>query len=629
MIPLSRIPRRSHASACRYLRIYGVRPYSDLASSTNNLSESQETDAFTCRSRYWIPESQGIQPAKNETAHDMLLRAGYLRQSHSGIHHMLPLGQRVEEKLQNIIDKYMLQLGASKVSLSSISPQSLWKKTNRLDGYGQELFRLVDRKKKALLLAPTHEEEITALVSSASLSYKQLPLRVYQIGRKYRDEFRPRAGLLRSKEFLMKDLYTFDYSIKSALSTYEEVRAAYARLFDELKLPCLSAEASSGDIGGDTSHEYHLPSPIGEDFVMSCDSCDYIANEEVASARLSHPDDNSENVLDNDWSSVNVWRGVSKDRATLVNVWYPASFEGGDINTHAIKSVFPELDSSLEHSMQFWSSNPPNLTKPRGDLRIMNIIDYRLGSPFLSAFQTKLSNPSPSLILPKNSDINLPDITNDFITSSANGDLLNVVRIRDGDSCPRCESGKLKVQKAIELGHTFYLGTRYSEALGATVEVPSHLLEGEATPTKPTKSKTQMKVYYQMGCHGIGVSRMIAAVADHLADKKGLNWPRAIAPFEVIVIPGRNMEEDGVLVSKQLTNSQGHQPFDLMLDDREATLPWKLNDADLIGYPVIVILGKKWISEKQAEVQCRRLGSKEHVPLEDLPAHINKLLSQL
>ncbi|KAI1456877.1 prolyl-tRNA synthetase [Annulohypoxylon moriforme] len=625
MIPLSRIPRRSHAPPFRWLRVCNTRPYSNIASSLNN----PEQENFTRRSRFWTPGSQGIQAAKDETTHDKLLRAGYLRQSHSGVHHMLPLGQRVEEKLQKLIDKYMFQLGASKVSLSSISRQSLWKKTNRLDGYGQELFRFLDRKKAALLLAPTHEEEITTLVSDTSNSYKELPLRLYQIGRKYRDEFRPRAGLLRSKEFLMKDLYTFDYSVKSALSTYEEARAAYARLFDELKLPFLCAEASSGDIGGDKSHEYHLPSSIGEDFVISCNSCDYVANEEVASALPDPLENNPGGALDGDWSNVGVWRGVSKDRKILVNVWYPASFKRSDINTHSIKAVFPELDSSLDDSTPFWSSAPPNLTKLREGLRIMNIVDYRLGSVFIDAFRARLKSQSSGPILPEDSDINLSDVTNDFITLSANESPLNVIRIRDDDNCPRCESGKLKVQKAIELGHTFYLGTKYSEALNATVEVPSHLLEDEATPTNLTKSGTQKQVYYQMGCHGIGVSRMIAAIADHLADEKGLNWPRAIAPFEVLLISTINSEEDINLVSQHLTNSEFHQPFDLMLDDREATLPWKLKDADLIGYPVIVILGKKWIPEQRAEVQCRRLGSKEFVPLDGLRAHIDKLLSQL
>lgn len=538
---------------------------------------------------------------------------------------MLPLGQKVQEKLEKLIDKYMLQLGASKVSLSSISSQALWQQTNRLEGYGPELFRLTDRKDVPLLLAPTHEEEITTLVSKTIKSYKSLPLRLYQIGRKYRDEIRPRQGVLRSREFLMKDLYTFDYSIQSALSTYEQVRAAYSRLFDELKLPYLVAEASSGDIGGDLSHEYHLPTSIGEDNVISCNSCDYVANEELAATRLSLleetlPDTNSGDVL-----AANVWRGISKDRSTLINVWYPASFSDDSINTYAIKSVLPELDASLNDPIPFWSSvpNSAKLSEPRRHLHLVNIVDYRLGSPFANALKT---NSSSGVLLPSDTNIDLDTITSEYITSSTDGEPLNTLRICDGDSCPRCASGKLKVQKAIELGHTFHLGTRYSNPLDAHVQVPSNLIEGQAASNRTGDMTT---VPMQMGCHGIGVSRIIGAVADHLADEKGLNWPRAIAPFEVVVVSGKGLDTDGIIVSEYLANSPGPRPLDLLLDDRPESLPWKMRDADLVGYPVIVILGKGWSSDRLCEVQCRRLSSVSHVLLEDLPMYIHQLLSQL
>ncbi|KAK7970211.1 prolyl-tRNA synthetase [Apiospora saccharicola] len=237
-----------------------------------------------CLSRTWLPTGGLAQPDK-EDGHSKLVRAGYLRQSHPGVFHMLPLGLRVQEKLEKLIDKHMLSVGASKVSLSSLSSQALWERTNRLDAYGPELFRLTDRKDAPLILAPTHEEEITSLVSKLVTSYKNLPLRLYQIGRKYRDELRPRQGVLRSREFVMKDLYTFDASVEAALESYAEVRAAYSQLFDELKIPYVVAEASSGDIGGDLSHEYHLHSSMGEDMVISCNSCSYVANEELAVAK--------------------------------------------------------------------------------------------------------------------------------------------------------------------------------------------------------------------------------------------------------------------------------------------------------------------------------------------------------
>ncbi|KAI1807334.1 prolyl-tRNA synthetase [Daldinia bambusicola] len=617
MMFLSRIPRRKYAFTLQRLTVYAIRPSSTSASPNSHPLEPDVQDSFTRLSKFWIPTG-GITATENEDAHSKLIRAGYLRQSHAGIFHMLPLGQKVQEKLERLIDKYMSQVGASKVALSSISSQSLWQQTNRLEGYGPELFRLTDRKDVPYLLAPTHEEEITSLVAKTIKSYKNLPLKLYQIGRKYRDEIRPRHGVLRSREFLMKDLYTFDYSVQSALSTYEQVRAAYSRLFDELKLPYLVAEASSGDIGGDLSHEYHLPTSIGEDNVINCNSCDYVANEELASTRLDPsdiPPAESGDVL-----TAGVWRGVSKDRSTLINVWYPASYSDEDINTYAIKSVLPELDSSLIDSTPFWSATP---SESRNGLRLVNIVDCRLGSPFTVALEL---NPDPKFLLPEGADLDLSIVTTDYITTSANGEPLNVLRIRDGDSCPRCESGKLKVQKAIELGHTFHLGTRYSEPLEAHVQVPKHLIEGDSSTAKPGSMVT---VPMQMGCHGIGVSRIIGAVADHLADSKGLNWPRAIAPFEVVVIPGRGLDQDSVIVSEYLANSQASRPLDLLLDDRPESLPWKMRDADLIGYPVVVILGKGWSTDRLCEVQCRRLSSVSHVVLEELPMYINQLLTQL
>ncbi|KAI1482482.1 prolyl-tRNA synthetase [Daldinia eschscholtzii] len=618
MMFLSRTPMRKYAFTLQRLRVYAIRPSSTSASPNDLPPEASIQDSFTRLSKFWIPTG-GITATENEDAHSKLIRAGYLRQSHAGIFHMLPLGQKLQEKLERLIDKYMSQIGASKVALSSISSQALWQQTNRLEGYGPELFRFADRKEVPYLLAPTHEEEITTLVSKTIKSYKNLPLRLYQIGRKYRDEIRPRHGVLRSREFLMKDLYTFDYSVQSALSTYEQVRAAYSRLFDELKLPYLVAEASSGDIGGDLSHEYHLPTSIGEDNVINCDSCDYVANEELAATRLN-PSEDTPPAESGDVLTAGVWRGVSKDRSTLINVWYPASYSDDDINTYAIKSVLPELDSSLIDSTPFWSSTS---SETRQALRLVNIVDYRLGSPFTIALET---NPDPKFLLPEGADLDLSLITSDYITTSTNGDPLNLLRIRDGDDCPRCESGKLKVRKAIELGHTFHLGTRYSEPLEAHVQVPKNLIEGDGSTAK---SGSMTTVPMQMGCHGIGVSRIIGAVADHLADSKGLNWPRAIAPFEVVVIPGRGLDNDSVIVSEYLANSQASRPLDLLLDDRSESLPWKMRDADLIGYPVVVILGKGWSTDRLCEVQCRRLSSVSHVVLEDLPMYINQLLTQL
>ncbi|KAI1505337.1 hypothetical protein F5X99DRAFT_369051 [Biscogniauxia marginata] len=631
--------KRTRISVLRNPKSHVTRTINNTA-SIDNLSTSQTPSRYARLSRFWLATG-GITPTGDEDGNAKLIRAGYLRQSHAGIFHILPLGQRVQEKLEKLIDKYMLQLGASKVSLSSISSQALWQQTNRLEGYGQELFRFNDRKDVPYLLAPTHEEEITTLVAKTVKSYKSLPLRLYQIGRKYRDEIRPRHGVLRSREFVMKDLYTFDHSVQSALSTYGQVRAAYSQLFDELKLPYLVAEASSGDIGGDLSHEYHLPTPIGEDNVISCNSCSYVANEELAVTRLG-PLENIAAKETNDTDThlenhpekapaARVWRGVSKDRGILINVWYPAPYSDTDVNTHFIKSILPELDSSLENPSASWESALTAAEKSHTEqnLKLLNIVDYRLGPQFVGVLKDSI-NPLP--LIPKFDNLDTTKLASKYITSAPDGALLNTLRICDGDNCPKCESGKLKVQRAIELGHTFHLGTRYSELLEAHVQVPLNILEGRPGSTKNESIKT---VSMQMGCHGIGVSRIIGAVADHLGDEKGLNWPRAIAPFEVVVIPGRGLEEDAVTVADYLidnsdqTDHQTSRYIDLVLDDRPESFPWKMNDADLVGYPVVVILGRKWTSDRLCEVQCRRLRIISHVSLEELPMYINQLLSQL
>ncbi|KAI1868707.1 uncharacterized protein JN550_006282 [Neoarthrinium moseri] len=550
-----------------------------------------------CLSKIWLPTG-GITASGEEDGHSKLIRAGYLRQSHAGIFHMLPLGQRVQEKLEKLIDKHMMQVGASKVSLSSISSQALWEKTSRLDGYGPELFRLNDRKETPYLLAPTHEEEITTLVSKLATSYKNLPIRLYQIGRKYRDEMRPRHGLLRSREFVMKDLYTFDATIESALQTYSEVRAAYSRLFDELKLPYLVAEASSGDIGGDLSHEYHLPSTVGEDNVLSCDSCTYVANEELAVAR-PRSSDKAQSLVKH------CWHGITKDRSTLVTVWcmVPQELADSPVNTHAIKSIVPGLDSGVEDPKALWESVIKSATREAAEKpKTIHIVDQTYGNQTLEA-----------------ADLSSATTEVEVIKSSQGGQPLNILKIQNGDSCAQCSSGTLRLQKAVELGHTFHLGTRYSEPLGANVQL-----------------RENITVPMQMGCHGIGVSRILGAVADHLADEKGLNWPRVIAPFEVVVIPGRGVEEgDAIRVYDHIAKGDGSQdskatqPVDVVLDDRTESFPWKMKDADTVGYPIIVLLGRNWASEGLCEVQCRRLSVKKNVPLSDLPVCINDLLSQL
>lgn len=475
-----------------------------------------------------------------------------------------------------------------------------------------KLFRFSDRKSVPYLLSPTHEEEITTLVGRTVKSYKELPLRLYQITRKYRDEFRPRHGLLRGREFTMKDLYTFDNSVESALDTYHKVRDVYAKIFCDMRLPVLSAKASSGDMGGDLSHEYHLPTPLGEDRVVSCDSCGHAVNEEIASPVLcedaSHGD------------SFHVWRGITKDRSKLVNVVYPMwtkpvaggevrEYGSQDLNLSAVKSVVPDLDTSVEDVLPFWSAALDGTAR-----EVVNVVDSRL---WLSLHG---HSEGPALGMPSwPAEINPPPAplpVSSHHTAGQGSRPLNLLRIRTGDKCPECSSDTLRVDKAMELGHTFFLGTRYSKPLGAMVSMP------QATQPLPM----------QMGCHGIGISRVVGAVAEHLADEVGLNWPASIAPYSCVVIPGKDADDgEAMQLCNHIIGCTGaaNAVPDVVLDDRTRPLSWKLTDADLIGFPIIVLLGREWRSHKRVEVQCRRLGVKRAVDTADLSSVIGHLHSLL
>ncbi|KAI9757332.1 MAG: hypothetical protein M1815_001419 [Lichina confinis] len=423
----------------------------------------------------------------------------------------------------------------------------------------------------------------------------------------------------------------------------------------------LVAEASSGDMGGSLSHEYHLPNSAGEDEIVSCDNCSYQANMEIASdeattvgivrSRSAAPDTggtSGDRVLEpvvaqeagpGPPSHILMWSGVADNGPTLVNVFYPrCSSQAGrekGINVAAIKSIVPSLDAGREDAAHWWeaqylrhSENEPSIYKPR----IINIYDGRLSTAVDSS---GVSAAAESLISEQIPSERLAHVhTTQMTTDPASGRLLNVLSVVGGDPCPRCREGRLRIQQAIELGHTFFLGTRYTEIFRAHAHV-----DGAADPKESTT-----RLPLQMGCYGIGVSRVIGAVAGAIADETGLNWPRVMAPFEVVVIYRDPMEEDAKAVYDALRDgvptddsarsndglSSHSATLDIVLDDRRQGFIWKLKDADLLGFPVVVVLGRAWASERKLEVHCRRLGGlREEVPLRELPAFVHGLLDQL
>ncbi|KAF6810930.1 prolyl-tRNA synthetase [Colletotrichum sojae] len=604
------------------------------------IARSHGTERTRSRlSTVWVPTG-GIEAVQNEDAHNKLIRAGFIRQSHSGIFHLLPLGRRVQDKLEKLIDFYMQDLGASRVALSTITSKDLWQKSGRLALLEPELFGFDDRKGAKYMLSPTHEEEITSLVAKTVKSYKDLPLRLYQITRKFRDELRPRHGLLRSREFTMKDLYTFDVTHEGALETYQKVQAAYAGVFGALKLPVIVARASSGDMGGDLSHEYHLPTPVGEDTVITCNTCDYTVNTEIADSRTDMEDISAQvsparSSTAAAASSAKVWRGISKDRSTLVNVWYPgrlvegselAEIQNADVSIPAVKTIVSDLDASVDDVLSLWKDaiTPMSAGGQVASVlpKIVNLIDYRLSKD--TGELLRREHVMWPQTLPLDAVRRMESVT---VTQNGHGQLLNLLTARTGDRCPSCTGGFLKVQKALEVGHTFHLGTRYSKPLGAVISIPPSLASG--SDASQTKSAGQISLM-QMGCHGIGVSRLIGAVVEHLADEKGLQWPRAIAPYEAVVISGTDLIDEAIGIYDELTaRSAGHEEIDAVLDDRNVSFGWKMKDADLIGYPVIVVVGRVWKETGNCEVQCRRLGVKDTVPLKDLQQHVSALLGKL
>lgn len=513
-----------------------------------------------------------------------------------------------------------------------------------------------------------------------------------KIARKYRDEPRPRQGLLRTREFLMKDLYTFDATKEKALETYETVGRAYSAFFDEFKIPYLKAEAHSGNIGGSLSHEYHLPSQKGEDNIISCSSCSYAANEELvmgahtstASKTLSNYADPSNSISSDDshqnsHPSIEThfldsfpykrWIGVSKDRATIFAAIYPAEIEDltlpnrpirkTQLNPYVLKKLSNDLvDLSVDHHL--------------GDLEANQVyrefFDYRLPQSFINAYHIEQGRQAPRSTLAPGKDDNLSKPEE----KRRGDDNFDLIKICSGDACPNCSQNTLQVQRAVELGHTFHLGTRYSGPLKATFAIdPANTAAGKPKLEVPSDEDDdheffppQGQAYMQMGCHGIGVSRIIAAVASSLVDAQGLNWPRVIAPFETIIIPAKGLESAAVQVydllrsvsldhddggnsrhsqtddSAVVTTSTGTAAggtvnatsrIDVILDDRDKDLAWKFKDADLIGYPVMVIVGRTWRSKSPGivEVQCRRLGFRKEVLVQELRMVVTGLLDRL
>ena len=434
----------------------------------------------------------------------------------------------------------------------------------------------------------------------------------------------------------MKDLYTFDFNVPNAMATYNAVKDAYMRIFDELKLRYYVAAADSGNMGGSLSHEFHINSVKGDDTIVTCSSCSHTFNEEIANGKAQQAAESEiKEKVGAQPLETNLGHTyfISKDKKTLVRTFYPKKLrvqqesdaESRSVNPHAVAAIVrsygTELDTGVEDAVKEWNKVMEKFAAHKvgagkventassdteGKFFVVDLFDFRV---------REAQDQVPTF------DIPVP-FSPQFICLdrySGTGEFLDVLNSQTGDSCLKCGEGTLKVSRSTELAHTFYLGTKYTDILGANVAVdPAQLKSGKGKNVVPM----------EMGCYGIGVSRLISAVANALADNRGLNWPRAMAPFEVMVVGTQGLEKEAENIYDELATQMGG-PTDIILDDRDRTTGWKLNDADVVGYPVTVVVGKAWSSEKKVEVQSRRLGVKTLVAPEELPDFVTSLLERL
>ncbi|KAG1141262.1 hypothetical protein G6F37_008433 [Rhizopus arrhizus] len=552
-------------------------------------------------SNYFIPSTRDKTTSTSLSSHALLLRSGTIRQSGAGIYSLLPLGLRIIEKIERIVDEEMQSIGSQKLSLPILLNPEDWKKTGRWDGAAGEFFRLKDRKESDLLLAPTHEEEITRLVASELRSPKQLPIRLYQIGRKYRDELRPRAGLLRGREFIMKDLYSFDQTVEDAFKSYEDVTGAYKRVFERIGVPFVIAEADSGNIGGSKSHEYHLVSTVGEDTLLTCSSCGYSANEELAVGRISSTAEN-QNVLEKSELSVTIKSHIGIKEQPLDST--VLSFRESGNAVDGVQGYAAVLTPA---------GRPANLLKVQTRLsKYLKSIEEldEVGTLELNPLSEQtLKETSTDLVLP-----NLHVFLDDSISLSSQVEPSSILTVhppdhfriaKEGDHCTSCDN-PLSSVKAIECGHTFYLGTKYSSILDCGFRKPN----GD-------------KIYAEMGCYGIGITRLLAALAEACQDEKGIVWPEHLAPYRVCIIPTDDRNESFKKVADEAYDKL-NQVFknDIVVDDRRSGFGAKIKDAELVGYPYTIIIGQKTLTDKQTVELHERVQGKEskktEIPLDEL-----------
>ncbi|KPK24658.1 MAG: prolyl-tRNA synthetase [Nitrospira bacterium SG8_3] len=568
-------------------------------------------------SNYLIPTHKEVPAEAEVISHQLMLRAGLIRKLTSGIYTYLPAGLRALRKVENIIREEMNRAGAIEVLMPAVQPAELWQESGRWEYYGRELLRFKDRHNRDACLGPTHEEVITDLLRKEVHSYRQMPINLYQIQTKFRDEIRPRFGVMRCREFVMKDAYSFDAQEEGADKSYEIMYQTYSRIFRRCGLKFRAVEADTGSIGGSFSHEFMVLADTGEDQIVNCRKCDYAANLEKAEVNREALEPSPLN---------------KEEMKPVEEVETP-----GIRTVEEVTSFLSISPSQLIKTLIFKSDGDVVAALVRGD-HDLNEIKLR---NLLGAEQVEMAEPGlvaevsgaplgfagpMGLKVRVVADHAIEEMKN-AVTGGNRQDLhlRNVNKERDfqvdlfgdlrmitpEDSCPRCGS-EIRFGRGIEVGHVFKLGTKYSEAMGAD------FLDEDGVE-KPIV----------MGCYGIGVGRTVAAAIEQNHDENGIIFPIPIAPFEVVILPLQMHEPKVVQASEKIYTELSESGLDVLLDDRDLRAGVKFNDADLLGTPVRITVGMRNLKNSEVEMKLRTEKESSRVPLQDALALIKQKVKEL
>ncbi len=578
-------------------------------------------------SKTLIPTLKETPEGAEIPSHILMLRAGLVAQVMAGAYSYLPLGLRSLHKATQIVREELNRTGAVEILMSAMCPVALYEQTGRVEAFGNVLVKAnLPRggKNVPIVFCPTHEEIVTDLVSRFVSSYRQLPITLYQIQTKFRNEERPRFGTLRTSEFLMKDAYSFHTSLESLNETYKEMYAAYCKIFERCGLPFLPVEAESGPIGGDASHEFMIPSPNGEDKIVHCEACGYAANTEKAEIGQ-----------------------CSEEKPAKSAVPLKTVAELDTPGAHTVEQVCKFLKAKPEKLIKtliYLADDKPVAVLIRGDhdanenkiRRTLGVAKLELADPKtienVTGAPVGFAGPvGMAEKIPVFADHSVLGVVNAIVgANKAEKHLVNVNTGRDwtvdngpqsvgdfrnataGDACPRC-SAVLKIREAIEVGHVFKLGTKYTEALGAK------FLDADADLTKEQKPII-------MGCYGIGVNRIIGGLIETSYDESGIVWPVNLAPFEVVICPMKVTDEKTMTLAKEICAGLESRGVDCLIDDRDQRPGVKFKDMDLIGFPLRIVLGEKGLAAGEIELKWRWEQTITMLPLADAAEKIAEML---